>query len=54
MKVTPAPTSYEVKEMIKGMKNDKDPGADHLQAQRFRYRGIEFTNVTEIVTKEGH
>lgn len=48
------PTSYEVKEAIKCMQNDKDPGTDQLQAERSRYRWIEFTKMTEILTKDGH
>jgi hypothetical protein len=54
MKETPPTTAYEVKEVIRGMRCDKDPGTDHLQAESFKYRGNEFTKITEILTKEGH
>jgi hypothetical protein len=36
MKVTPPKTSYEMKEIMKGMKHDKDLDTDDLQAERFR------------------
>jgi hypothetical protein len=33
---------------------NKGPGTNHLQAERFRYHGVEFTIAAEIVTKEGN
>jgi len=37
-----------------GIKNNKYPCENYLQAERFRYCGTEITKMTEIVTKKGH
>ena len=41
MKITPPASSDEVKEVMKGMKNNQAAGTDRLQGERFKYGGNE-------------
>ena len=52
MKITAPTPSDEVKEDINGKTNYKAPRTGHLQAEMFRYCGIEFKNkMKKIMTK---